>query len=60
MLKSLTGVAARDRAIIYLNIGVCHFSMAQLDASEQYVNKAIEADSTYAKAHYRKILILQK
>jgi hypothetical protein len=43
-------------AVLYGNRSMCHLSMKKTAAALEDANKAIELDSTYAKAYYRKAM----
>lgn len=49
----------REKAIIYLNIGLCYLSLKQEINAENFIDKSIEIDPSYIKAYYRKILSLK-
>lgn len=60
LITSLPDVPKREKAIIYLNIGVCYISKNQLQESENYIEKSLLTDRSYIKAYYRKAILLKK
>jgi hypothetical protein len=50
----------RLKAILNNNISMCYFNMNQIPKSVQYNDHALMEDPDYAKALYRKVLILEK
>lgn len=57
--KEIVDFPKREKAIIYLNIGLCYLNLKQEVNSENFFDKSIEIDPSYIKAYYRKILSLK-
>lgn len=51
---------SRLKSILFNNISACYFNMNAMDKSDSFNDRALMEDPDFAKALYRKVLILEK